>query len=130
MSSSISSHFAPITYKGFWVTSTFTNLDVFGNDYYIFLSSHVQRRFLIVMIGTTLSSNEIILFEEVGFHLQEQPSLSPRRLSTSSKLFEVVQWTYARPPHAEKSPCIRNGKSICRNEKAPTEDHRNQWESA
>ena len=83
-----------------------------------------------VMIGTNLTTDEIILFEDAGFHLQEQPTLSPRRLFTSSKLFEVIEWTYERPLHSDKPPCIRNGKNIRRNEKAPTDDHRNQWESA
>ena len=83
-----------------------------------------------VMLGTNLSSEEIILFEEAGFRLQERPSLSPRRLFTSSKLFEVMEWTYAKPTHSDKPPCIRNGKNIRRNEKAPTDDHLNQWESA
>ena len=83
-----------------------------------------------VLIGTNLTLDEIILFEEAGFRLQECPSMSPRRLFTSSKLFEVVEWTYARPPHADKPPCIRNGKNIRRNDKSPTDDHCNQWESA
>jgi len=56
--------------------------------------------------------------------------MSPRRLFKSSNLFEIVEWNYARPPHADKPPCICNGKSICRNEKASTDDHNNQWESA
>jgi len=84
----------------------------------------------LVMIGTTFTTNETIFFEEVGFHLQERPSLSPQRLFTYPKLFEVIEWTYVRPPHVDKLPCICNGKSIRRNEKAPIDDHWNQWESA
>jgi len=56
--------------------------------------------------------------------------MSPRCLFTSSKLFEVIEWMYARPPYADKPPCIRNGKCIRRNNKAPSDDHSNQWESA
>jgi hypothetical protein len=83
-----------------------------------------------VLIGTNLSRTEIIEFEEAGFRLQSSIPMSPRRLFTSSRIFEPMLWTHPRPAHAERIPSIRNGKQVRRSSKAPTENHRNQWESA
>ena len=57
--------------------------------------SHVLTRPLVpevwlVMVGTNLTSSEVILFEEPRFCLQERAALSPRRLFMSSNLFEMV----------------------------------------
>ena len=56
--------------------------------------------------------------------------MSPRRLLASSRVFEHVLWTHPRPTNAERIPSLRNGKQVRRSCKAPTENHRNQWESA
>lgn len=56
--------------------------------------------------------------------------MSPRRLFTSSRIFEPILWSHPRPAHAERVPSIRNGKKVRRRSKVPTENHRNQWKSA
>ena len=83
-----------------------------------------------VLSGTNLTRSEILELQEAGFRLQSTTALSPRRLFTTSKVFEPVLWTHPRPLHADRVPSSRNGKNVRRNTKAPTEAHRNQWESA
>jgi len=97
------------------------------------ISYSVSTRYPIILpllIDIALTSNEIILLEEADFCFQKRQFLSPQRLFTPSKLFEVVEWTYARPTHANNPPYIRNSKNIRKNEKVPTDEHCNQWKSA
>ena len=83
-----------------------------------------------VLVGTDLTRSEIMELEEAGFRLQAKTAMSPRRLFTTSKIFEPVVWNYPQPAHADKVPSIRGGKTVRRSPKAPCEAHRNQWESA
>ena len=83
-----------------------------------------------VLSGMDLTRSEILELQEAGFCLESTTALLPRRLFTTSKVFEPMLWTHPRPLHADRIPSSRNGKNVRRNTKAPTEAHRNQWESA
>jgi hypothetical protein len=77
-----------------------------------------------------LTCHEILLLQDVGFKLQERPSMSPRCMFTLSNLFEAPIFDHPSPPNPDMYPTTRNSKSIWRTANAPTAEHRNKWESA
>jgi hypothetical protein len=75
--------------------------------------------------------SEILELQEAEFHLQStSTAFSLCCLFTTSKMFKPVLWTHPSPLHADRISSSRNGKNVRRNNKAPMEAHRNQWESA
>jgi hypothetical protein len=56
--------------------------------------------------------------------------MSPRRMFILSNLFEVPIFDHPGPPNPDIYPTTQNCKTIWRNAKAPTAEHRNKWESA
>jgi hypothetical protein len=83
-----------------------------------------------VLSGTNLTREETLLLQDAGFKLQEQQSMSPRRIFMLSNLFEAPVFDHPNPPNLDIHPTSRNSKSIRRNVNAPTAKHRNKWESA
>jgi hypothetical protein len=83
-----------------------------------------------VLSGTNLTRKETLLLQDADFKLQEQPSMSPRRMFTLSNLFEAPVFDHPGPPNPDIHSTTRNNKSIQRNINAPTTEHRNKWESA
>jgi hypothetical protein len=82
-----------------------------------------------VLSGTNLTRQETLLLQDAGFKLQERPSMSPRRMFTSSNLFEAPVFDHPGPPNPDGHPSTRNSKSIRRNTNASTPKHHNKWES-
>jgi hypothetical protein len=83
-----------------------------------------------ILSGTNLTHEETLLLQDAGFKLQEQPSMSPRRMFALSNIFEAPVFDHPSPPNPEVHPSTRSSKSIRRNANALTAEHRNKWESA
>jgi hypothetical protein len=83
-----------------------------------------------ILSGTNLTHEETLLLQDVGFKLQERPSMSPRCMFTLSNLFEAPVFDQPGPPNPDIYPTTRNSKSFRRNANAPTAEHRNKWESS
>jgi hypothetical protein len=83
-----------------------------------------------VLMGTSLTRQETLLLQEVGFQLQQRPPMSPRRLFTMSNVFHAIPYDQPSPVHADTYPTTRRNKAIRRIANAPTAEHRNKWESA
>jgi hypothetical protein len=79
-----------------------------------------------VLSGTNLTRQETLLLQDAGFKLQERPSMSPRRMFTSSNIFEAPVFNHPSPPNPDGHPSTQNSKSIRRNTNALTAEHRNK----
>jgi hypothetical protein len=79
-----------------------------------------------VLSGTNLTRQETLLLQDVGFKLQEHPSMSPRRMFTFSNRFETPVFDHPSSANPDIYPTTRNNKSIRRNANAPTAEHRNK----
>jgi hypothetical protein len=72
-----------------------------------------------VKIGTNLSKKEILDFESAGFHLPQRAVISPRRLFGTEELpFNLA--SFSTPASVDDCPKTRSGKSIRRNNNAPS----------
>jgi hypothetical protein len=73
----------------------------------------------LVKIGTNLSKKEILDFESPGFQLPQRAVISPRRLFRTEELpFNLA--SFPTPASADDCPKTRSGKSIRRNNNAPS----------
>jgi hypothetical protein len=82
-----------------------------------------------VKIGTNLSKKEILDFESVGFQLPQRVVISPRRLFGTKELpFDLA--SFPTPASADDCPKTRSGKSIRRNNNAPSTKQANNCASA
>jgi hypothetical protein len=82
-----------------------------------------------VKIGTNLSKKEILDFESAGFQLPQRAVISPRRLFGTEELpFNLA--SFPTPPSADDCPKTRSGKSIRRNNNAPSTKQANNCASA
>jgi hypothetical protein len=82
-----------------------------------------------VKIGTNLSKKEILDFESAGFQLPQRSAISPRRLFGTEELpFNLA--SFSTPTSADDYPKTRSGKSICRNNNAPSTKQANNYASA
>jgi hypothetical protein len=73
----------------------------------------------LVKIGTNLSEKEILDFESTGFQLPQRAVISPRRLFRTEELpFNLA--SFPTPTSADDCPKTRSGKSIRRNNNAPS----------
>jgi hypothetical protein len=82
-----------------------------------------------ILSGTNLTREETLLLQDVGFKLQERPSMSPRRMFALSNFFKAPIFDHPSSPNLEVHPSTRNSKSVRRNANAPTAEHHNKWES-
>ena len=96
----------------------------------MFLHDPKSLKFGMFLLAPTLHVLKSLSLKKLGFCLQSRVPISPRRFLSSSRVFQHVLWTHPRPIHAERIPPLRNGTQVCRSCKSPTENHRNQWESA
>ena len=84
-----------------------------------------------VAMGTNLSRREVLALEDAGFQLQTKDfDMSPRRLFADSPKVPLTEIPNPTPSNADAHPTKRFGRTIKRNENAPTIDHGNKWESA
>ena len=84
-----------------------------------------------VAMGTNLTRREVLALEDAGFQLQTKDfDMFPRRLFPDSPKVPVTEIPSPTPSNADVHPTKRFGRTIKRNENAPTIDHRNKWESA
>jgi hypothetical protein len=82
-----------------------------------------------VKIGTNLSKKEILDFESAGFQLPQRAVISPRRLFGMEELpFSLA--SFPTPASADDCPKTRSGKSIRRNNNAPSTQQANNCASA
>jgi hypothetical protein len=82
-----------------------------------------------VKIGTNLSKKEILDFESAGFQLPQRAVISPRRLFGTEELpFSLA--SFPTPASADDCPKTRSGKSIRRNNNAPSTQQANNCASA
>lgn len=51
--------------------------------------------------------------------------MSPRRLFSSSRVFQLILWTHSQPTYIKIVFFLRNGKQICRSCKIPIKNYRN-----
>ena len=65
-----------------------------------------------VLTGTNFILTEVIELEEVGFFLQFNVLISPRRFLSSFRVVQLVLWTHPQPIHAERIPSLRNGNKF------------------
>jgi hypothetical protein len=79
-----------------------------------------------VLSGTNLTHEETLLLQDAGFKLQEQPSMSPRRMFALSNLFEAPVFDHLGPPNPDVHPSTLNSKSVRQNANAPTAKHHNK----
>jgi hypothetical protein len=83
----------------------------------------------LVKIWTNLSKNEILDLESVGFQLSQCAIISPKRLFGMDKLpFNLA--SFSIPASADEFPKTRLGKSIRRNNNAPTTKQANNYTSS
>jgi hypothetical protein len=82
-----------------------------------------------VKIGTNLSRKEILDFESTGFQLPQRAVISPRRLFGIEELpFNLA--SFPTPASVDDYPKTRSGKSIRRNNNAPSTKQANNYASA
>jgi hypothetical protein len=82
-----------------------------------------------VKIGTNLSKKEILDFESAGFQLPQRAVISPRRLFGTEELpFNLA--SFPTPASVDDYPKTRSGKSIYRNNNAPSTKQANNFASA
>jgi hypothetical protein len=82
-----------------------------------------------VKIGTNLSKKEILDFESAGFQLPQRAVISPRRLFGMEELaFNLA--SFPTPSSIDDCPKTRSGKSIRRNNNAPSMKQANNYASA
>jgi hypothetical protein len=82
-----------------------------------------------VKIGTNLSKKEILDLESVGFQLPQCVVISPRRLFGMAELpFDLA--SFPTPASTEEFPKTRSGKSIRRNNNAPSTKQANNCASS
>jgi hypothetical protein len=82
-----------------------------------------------VKIRTNLSKKEILDFESAGFQLPRRAGISLRRLFTTEDLaFNLA--SFSTPAFPDDCPKTRLGKSICRNNNAPSTKQANNGTSA
>jgi hypothetical protein len=80
-------------------------------------------------IGTNLSKKEILDFESAGFQLPQRAIISPRRLFGTEELpFNLA--SFPTPASVDDCPKTRSGKSIRRNNNAPSTKQANNYASA
>jgi hypothetical protein len=80
-------------------------------------------------IGTNLSKKEILDFESAGFQLPQRAIISPRRLFRTEELpFNLA--SFPTPASVDDCPKTRSGKSIRRNNNAPSTKQANNYASA
>jgi hypothetical protein len=80
-------------------------------------------------IGTNLSKKEILDFESAGFQLPQRAVISPRRLFGMEELpFNLA--SFPTSASADDCPKTRSGKSIRRNNNAPSTKQANNCASA
>jgi len=77
-----------------------------------------------VLTRTNLNWEETLLLQHVGFHLQEQPTLLPRRFFSMSNIFKSILYNQQPPKDADVYPMVRNTQTIWRIANAPTIE---QW---
>ena len=65
-----------------------------------------------VLSGTNLIRKETLLLQDGSFKLQEQPSMSPRRIFALSNFFEAPVFDHPSPPNPDIHPSTRNSKSV------------------
>jgi hypothetical protein len=83
----------------------------------------------LVKIGTNLSTKEILDLESAGFQLPQRAVISPRRFFRMEELpFDLASFPTLESPH--EFPKTRLGKSIRRNNNAPTTKHANNCASS
>jgi hypothetical protein len=82
-----------------------------------------------VKIGTNLSKKEILDFESAGFQLPQHAVISPRRLFGTEELpFNLA--SFPTPASGDDCPKTKSGKSIRRNNNAPSTKQANNCASA
>jgi hypothetical protein len=82
-----------------------------------------------VKIGTNVSTKEILDLESVGFQLPQRVVISPRRLFGMEELpFNLASFPTLASPHEFLK--TRSGKSIHRNNNAPTTKQANNCASS
>jgi hypothetical protein len=82
-----------------------------------------------VKIGTNIFEKEILDFESAGFQLPQCAVISSRRLFGTEELpFNLA--SFPTPASADDCPKTRSGKSICRNNNAPSTKQANNCASA
>jgi hypothetical protein len=80
-------------------------------------------------IGTNLSTKKILDLESAGFQLPQRVVISPRRLFRMEELpFNLA--SVPTPASPDEFPKFRSGKSIYRNNNAPTTKHANNCASS
>jgi hypothetical protein len=83
----------------------------------------------LVKIGTNLSIKEILYLESTAFQLPQRAVISPRRLFGMEELpFNLA--SFSTPASPDEFPKTRSGKSICRNNNAPTTKQANKYASS
>jgi len=82
-----------------------------------------------ILTSTSLTRHEIVILQEVGFQLQDQPPISPQRLFTMSNVFEVVLYNHPIPLHIDSYPTTRWSKPIRHIAISPTTEYCNKSES-
>ena len=79
-----------------------------------------------VLTRTNLDREETLLLQHVGFHLQERPTLLPRRRHFQmSNIFKTVTYDHPTPTNVDANPTVRNNRVIRRNSNAPTTEEQN-----
>jgi hypothetical protein len=80
-------------------------------------------------IGTNLSTKEILGLESAGIQLPQRTVISPRRLFGMEELpFNLT--SFPTPASANECPKTRSGKSIRKNNNAPTTKQANNCASS
>jgi hypothetical protein len=78
-----------------------------------------------VRIGANLSRREVMVFEDVGFQLQQREVFSPCRIFSMIATLRII-WTNFPSVH----PTYRFGKIARRNLATPMANHKKIWENA
>jgi hypothetical protein len=81
-------------------------------------------------IGTSLSRQEVLALENVGFQVQQSGALSPSRRLITITMLPIPRMDFHMLLNSDAHPTSRFGKSVRRNLAPPTVDHKNKWESA
>jgi hypothetical protein len=79
------------------------------------------------VIGTHLIRQQTLLLQDVGFKLQDRPSISSWYMSN---LFEAIVFDHLGLFNWDIYPTTRNSKSIQRNVNTPMAEHCNKWKRA
>ena len=74
----------------------------------------------LVLIGTNLTRQEVLAFEEKGFQLQQRQDVSPIRLFGDSSIVASSMAELPTPAQADQYPTLRFGKKIQRSNKGPS----------